>query len=180
MYLNKDKISRLEKVVEKFPQIKEIVRKFNDGGVKWAIAAGTAVYIYCGGDESSLDDVDIWIASESKEKVTDILGQAWQPQSSERHRAVNITLNNLDIFTNCQKLDNGKQILDYKWTKLVEGSLKEVQIGDVSYKIVAPEDVILLKTVNPRDKDKGDIQRLEQIDLDNDYLKKRFEECGYS
>lgn len=61
MYLNKDKISRLEKVVEKFPQIKEIVRKFNDGGVKWAIAAGTAVYIYCGGDESLLDDVDIKI-----------------------------------------------------------------------------------------------------------------------
>lgn len=176
--LNNEQINRLNQVICKFPKLEEIARKFNEDGVKWAIAAGTAVYIYCGGDENSLDDVDIWIASESKEKVAEILGQEWQQQSSERHRAENITFGNLDIFTECRKFDNDKQILDYKWTKLVEENLREVLIGDVSCKIIAPEDAVLLKTANPRDKDRGDIQRLEQIGLDNNYLQKRFDECN--
>lgn len=177
--LKEEENLRLEKVLEKFPKVKEIAKKFNEGGVKWAIAAGTAVFIYCGGDDSLLDDVDIWIASESKQKVVEILGQSWQPQSSERHKAENITFKNLDIFTNCRKFDNDKQILDYRWTKLGEENLREVLIGGVNYKIIVPEDVALLKIANPREKDKIDIQKLEKINLRDDYMQKRKVECNF-
>ncbi len=170
--------NRLKKVVKKFPQIKEIADKFNQGQVKWAIAAGTAVYIYCGGDESLLDDVDIWIASESKEKVVETLSQEWQPQSSERHQAENITLGVFDIFVNCNKLQEGRQLMDYKWTLLSEDHLREEVIEEVSYRIVAPEDVIVLKKPNAREKDIVDINSMEKIGLDNDYLQKRFIECN--
>ena len=168
---------RLEKVIETFPEIKEIVGKFNEVGIKWAIAAGTAAYIYCGGDESSLDDVDIWIASESKEKAAEVLDQEWQSQSSERHKAENIQLGNFDIFTNCRKYQGDKLLLDYQWTDLVEEQLREANIDGINYKIVAPEDVILLKTPNPREKDKEDIRKLENMGLDNNYLQKRKIEC---
>lgn len=177
--LGESETLRLEKIISKFPQIKEIAKKFNDSGAKWAMAAGTTVYIYCGGDESLLDDVDIWIASESKEKVAETLGQQWQPQSSERHKAENITFNNLDIFTGCRKFDNEKQVLDYQWTNLVGEHLRQAKIEDINYFIVAPEDAFLLKIANPREKDKGDIENLKKINLDNDYLLKRKIECKY-
>lgn len=171
---------RLEKVIKKFPQIKEIAKNFNDCGIKWAVAAGTAVYVYCGEDESSLDDFDIWVASESKEKVAEILGQTWQPQSSERHKAENITLGNLDIFINCRKYQEDKLLLDFLWTDLVDEHQRETTINGVSYKIIAPEDVYLLKFPNPREKDKEDIQKLKNTGLDNDFLQKRFKECNFT
>lgn len=177
--LNKKQVSRLEKVIEKFPQIKEIARKFNDGGVKWAIAAGTATYIYCGGDDSLLDDVDIWIASESKERVAEILGLEWQSQSSERHKAENIAFGSFDIFINCRKFREEKQLLEYQWTKLSEDHLREEPIDGVSYKVVSPEDVVVLKKPNAREKDKIDIVLVEKIGLNENYLKERFKECGY-
>lgn len=177
--LKEDEIFRLEKVIEKFPEIIEIAQKFNDTGVKWAIAAGTAVYIYCGGEESLLDDVDIWIASESKEKVAGILNQKWQSQSSKRHKAENITLGSLDIFINCRKYSKDKLLLDYRWTGLVDGQLRHAIIDGINYKIIAPEDVVLLKAPNPREKDKNDIRKLEEIGLDNDYLQKRKVECNH-
>ena len=169
----------MEKIIEKFPSIAEFAKRFNEGGVKWAIAAGTAVFIYCGGDESLLDDVDIWIASESKEKVAEILSQEWRSQSSERHKAENITFDNFDIFTNCRKFDNDNQILDYKWTKLSEENLREILIDGVNYKVVSPEDVVLLKSANPREKDKIDIQKLKQSERYSEYLQKRLIECNY-
>jgi len=177
--LDESEIYRLKKVIDKFPQIKEIAEEFNNGGVKWAMAAGVAVYIYCGGDEGLLDDVDIWIASESKEKVAETLGQSWQSQSSERHKAENITFNNFDIFTGCRKFDNEKQVLDYQWTNLVDENLREAQIEDINYFIIAPEDTFLLKIANPREKDKEDIENLKKINLDNDYLQKRKIECNF-
>lgn len=177
--LNLEQKSHLEKVIEKFPQIKEIAEKFNAGGIKWAVAAGTAVYIYCGGDQSLLDDVDIWIASDSKEKVAEILGQQWQPQLSERHQAENIRLGVFDIFTNCKKLQEGKQIMDYQWTLLSEEHLREEIINGVNYKIVAPEDVVVLKKPNARPKDEIDIDSVKKIGIVNNYLEKRFIECKY-
>lgn len=168
---------RLGRVINKFPEIREMARKFNENGVKWAMAAGTAVYIYAGGDEDKLDDVDILIAKESKEKVAKVLGREWQQQSSGRHKAENITFGNLDIFTNCRKFREGKQLLDYQWTNLVDEHLRETAIDSVSYKIVAPEDVVVLKKPNPREKDKEDIERLVKDGLDQKYLQKRLSEC---
>lgn len=177
--LSEDKILRLGEVVEKFPELKEVAKKFNESGVKWAIAAGTATYIYCGGDENSLDDVDIWVALESREKVSEILGQEWQSQSSERHKAENITFDSLDVFTNCRKYQGDKLLLDYRWTGLVDKQLREMVVDGINYKIIAPEDVILLKIANPREGDKKDIQNLEKINLKDDYLQKRKVECKF-
>jgi len=179
-HLDESKILRLEKVVKKFPEAREIAKKFNDAGIKWAIAAGTAVFIYCGGDESLLDDIDIWIASESKEKTAEILNQSWQPQSSERHKAENIKFKDLDIFINCRKFREDEQLLDYQWTKLSEDHLREEVVEGVSYKIVSPEDVIVLKKPNAREKDKIDIVLVEKIGLDDNYLQERFEECNFN
>lgn len=176
--LSKEQEERLSKVIDKFPQVKDIAQKFNDAGIKWAIAAGTAVYIYCGGDDSLLDDVDIWIASESKERVAEILGTDWQPQSSERHKAENIQFGSFDVFINCRKFREEEQLLDYQWTKLSEDHLREEAIDEVNYKIVSPEDVVVLKKPNAREKDKADIVLVEKIGLDNDYLQKRFNECN--
>lgn len=171
---------RLKRVVEKFPGIKKIATIFNKVKVRWAIAAGTAVYIYCGGDESSLDDVDIWIGSESKEKVAQILDQKWQSQSSERHKAENITLGKFDIFINCRKYQGNKLLLDYQWTDLVDEQLREAIIDGINYKIVAPEDAVLLKDANPREKDKEDISKLRIFGINEDYFRKRVKECRMS
>lgn len=177
--LKEEENLRLEKVLEKFPKVKEIAKKFNEGGVKWAIAAGTAVFIYCGGDDSLLDDVDIWIASESKQKVVEILGQSWQPQSSERHKAVNIHLGEFDIFADCQRFGNGQVFIDYRWTNSVEEYIRLIKVGGIEYRIISPEDVAILKMANPREGDKMDIIQLEKLVLDKSYLQKRKIECNF-
>lgn len=177
--LNEEQIIRLGRAIKKFPNLKEIAKKFNGGGVKWVIAAGTAVYIYAGGDENKLDDVDIWIAKEDKQEMAKVLGKEWQPQSSERHKAENINFGEFDIFTNCRKFQDEKELLDYKWTDSVSEYLREITIDEVDYKIISPEDVILLKMANPREKDKEDILKLKNLGIDQDYLQKRLLECQY-
>lgn len=177
--LNEEQIIRLGRVIKKFPNLKEIAKKFNGGGVKWAIAAGTAVYIYAGGDEDKLDDVDTWIAKEDKQKTAEILGRRWQPQSSERHKAENINFSEFDIFTNCRKFENDKLLLDYCWTDVAEEHLREEIISGVTYRLISPEDVVLLKMANPREKDKEDILKLENLGIDRDYLQERLLECQY-
>lgn len=179
--LNVLQSSRLQKILMKFPQLRRMVSGFNQAEVKWGIAAGTALYIYAGGEEEKLDDVDIWVAREDKGKAATLLGRTWLSRSSERHKAENIELGPIDIFTHCRKFKGKKQLLDYCWTGLVTQSLRRTQLDGVEYRVVSPEDIVLLKMPNPRgEQEMGDIKKLVGLGLDRNYLKQRLGECGAS
>ncbi|MCL5090515.1 MAG: nucleotidyltransferase [Patescibacteria group bacterium] len=178
MKLEEKQISRLQEVIEKFPELKEVAWKLSESGIFWALASGTAAYIYAGGKKDDLDDVDLWIAAEDKGVVTEILGEEWQGQSSPNHMAENIAFDSLDFFTNCRKIRGEEVLLDYRWTKSVDEHLVEVSLDGVDYQIVSPEDVVVLKMVNSREKDQKDVLALEKMGLDKKYLRQRLAECG--
>lgn len=178
-YLDKDQCSRLGRLIEKFPELKTVAWKLNQAGVSWGIAAGSATYIYVGGKEKDLDDVDIWIDAESKVLAAEALGQEWEPHASDRHQAENIALGDFDIFTNCRRIRGEQVLIDYRWTALVDEHLREADIEGIGYRVVSPEDVVALKMVNPREGDKKDVLRIKkEIDLDQPYLRRRLAECG--
>ncbi|MGI5825975.1 MAG: hypothetical protein ACOX50_01025 [Patescibacteria group bacterium] len=176
MQLTEKQLSRLKEVIEEFPELKQLAWKLNQSGISWGIAAGTATYIYIGGKE--LDDVDVWIASEDRVIASGILEKEWETQVSERHQAENIYLDNLDIFSDCRKTRGEETLLDYLWTKNVDEYLTEISIEGIDYRVIAPEDIVVLKMANPRESDKEDILNLEKFGLDKDYLRNRLAECG--
>lgn len=88
--LNNEQISRLNRVICKFPKLEEIAKKFNDRGVKWAIAAGTAVYIYCGGDDNLLDDFDIFADCQRFGNGQVFIDYRWTNSVEEHMRLINV------------------------------------------------------------------------------------------
>lgn len=171
-------ISRLQKIIETFPKIKELALHLNEENIDWALAAGSAYYIYIN-DGQIIDDVDVWISGEDKEKVARILNTSWVSRSSERHQAENIETDSMDIFTNCKKLKDNIQLLDYLWTPSVTQRLRVATIEGVKYQIAAPEDICLLKMANPRnEKEVNQVNKLLGI-TNIKYLDERKRECGY-
>lgn len=176
MKLNREQQLRLEEIINKFPEIKVVADRLNQAGVSWGIAAGAAKYVYIGGGE--LDDVDVWVAAEDKLTVEEVLGQEWQGQFSERHQAENIAFEGLDLFASCRIIKGEEILIDYRWTKAVDDHLLVEEIEGTHYSVIAPEDVVALKMVNPRDEDREDVLALEQMGLDKEYLRNRLAECG--
>jgi len=176
MKLTEDQVRRLKEVIAKFPETKALGWKLSQAGVFWGIASGTAAYIYAG--ERNLHDVCVWISPDDKAIVAEILGLDWEPNVSDRHQSENITTDEMDIFTNCRRIRGEKVLIDYRWTQSVDEHLREAILEGVDYRIIAPEDVVALKMVNPREKDTEDVLRLEKIGLDKKYLRKRLAECG--
>lgn len=171
-------ISRLRKIIETFPKIKGLAFQFNKENIDWALAAGSAYYIYID-DDQIIDDVDVWISQKDKDKVAQILKTRWVPHSSEHHCAENIETDSMDIFTNCKKLKSNIQLLDYLWTPSVTQQLRVATINGVKYQIAAPEDICLFKMANPRnEKEINQINKLLNL-ADKEYLEQRKSECGY-
>lgn len=177
--LSSVQILNFKKIIKKFPQIKTIVNELNQTGIQWAIAAGSAFFVYTGGNEEAIDDVDIWIAGDSKEKTAVILKETWIRHSSERHTAENIEMKPFDIFTNCRKYKDGKKLLDYLWTNSVTDNLRKAIIEGIDYQIVSPEDIVILKIPNPRsEKEMLEVKKLIQFGLNKKYLEERLKECN--
>lgn len=176
--LSNIQISRLQKIIETFPKIKELAFQLNEKNIDWALAAGSAYYIYID-YEQIIDDVDVWISQEDKDKVAQILKTCWVPHSSEHHQAENIETDSLDIFTNCKKLKDNIQLLDYLWTPSVTQQLRVTLIDGVRYQIAAPEDICLLKMANPRNENEINQVNKLLILADKKYLEQRKSECNY-
>jgi len=177
--MNENEVVRLRAIVTQYTDLKKIAYIFDKAKVQWGIAAGSAYFIYSGDESGNDGDIDIWVDQEDKEKVAKLLKIDWTAKSSERHRAENIEMGNFDIFTNCLKINNGKQVLDYRWTDEVTKHLRKETIGGGKYNIISPEDVALLKIANPRSEtEKMQADRL-LASADEDYLKLRKKECGY-
>lgn len=171
-------IPRLQNIINAFPSFSKLANNMNENNVNWAVAAGSAYYVYMGG-EPVWDDIDIWIDGEDKNKVAKLLGMEWTQKQSDRHKAENIEFDIFDIFTNCKKLKNGKVVLDYRWTNLVKNNLKIINLNNVRYYILAPEDVAILKLANPRDNYESEQVKNLLLISDVKYLDLRKKECDY-
>ena len=79
----------LNKLIKTFPGVVSLAKLFNKYKIRWSIAAGSAYYVITG-DTRSLDDVDIWISTEDKTKVENILQRKWDNKQSDKHKAKNI------------------------------------------------------------------------------------------
>jgi hypothetical protein len=177
MKLNKKSQKVLQQLITKYPQLREVAIKLNSFSVNWGIAAGTAYDIHFNKFDANIDDIDILIDSRDKTKVSEIFNIEWEPHSSERHKALNIKYGDFDFFTDCVKYKNGKEIFNYLWTESVTKHLYKADISGVSYKILSPEDVMILKKANPRDDNEvNQIKNLTKIS-NKDYLNLRSDEC---
>ena len=65
--LTDPQVSRLKKIIEKFPEIKKVALQFNQEGIDWGLAAGSPYFIYFG-QEEFLDDADVWVAEKDKNR----------------------------------------------------------------------------------------------------------------
>jgi hypothetical protein len=171
-------IERLNKIINKFPKLKELAKSLNDKNIRWAIAAGSAYFVYKGGG-GELNEVGVWISGSDKDNVESIVGVEWKEDSSERHSAIQIYIDGIDLFTNCKKYKNKTIILDYLWTASVSKNIRSTQISDINYFVVSPEDVAILKMANPRGlKEKRQVRRLLK-NADMGYLENRKRECKF-
>lgn len=176
MKLKSEETQRLRHIIKTFPSVFKLARILNKNKVNWALAAGSAYYIYTG-DESVLDDVDIWIDTQDKINVSELLSKSWVIKKSDKHKAENIEFDKFDLFTNCKKFKGKEEVLNYKWTSSVAKNLRKVEHGGVDYFVISPEDIVLLKLANPRDsKEKIQVEKLLSISNDA-YLELRKTEC---
>jgi hypothetical protein len=174
----KAQVDRLNILVKKFPKIKVLAGILSKNEINWAVAAGSAYFIYTG-CKNKVYEVDVWIAEDDKEKVMNILEIDWKNDSSGRHKAKNIDYFGIDMFTVCKKLKNGQVILDYFWTDSVTNNIRTTVIDGIKYFVAPPEDVALLKIANSRGvKEEKQVLRLLES-ADKRYLMKRKKECGY-
>lgn len=177
--LNKNQILRLKRLIKKTFSIREITLKLNEAKVNWGLAAGIAFFIYFGGENKEMEDVDIWVSEKDKEKVGNLFGQIWRHQLSERHRAENFEFGVFDFFTHCQKYKDGKQLLNYRWTDTVTKNLRKVKIDGIEYRIISPEDIAILKIPNPRNqKELNQINKIMAEGIDQQYFNQRLKECN--
>jgi len=176
--LNTTQSKILKIIINKYPELIDLANTFNKEKINWAIAAGSAYSIYS--NQTDIDDVDIWISAENKNQIGKILNKPWVKNKSDRHEALNITHKSLDLFTNCIKTKNGNQVLDYVWTHSVSTHLRTIQIDNVNYKVLSPEDIVLLKVANPRsDKEIKQISTLiRKPFFQNKYFQLRLKECA--
>ena len=174
------KLNNLSLLLLKFPELKEIAKLLNKNQINWAIAAGSAYFLHYA-DKNEVckqDEIDIFISLKNKTRAAETLKSCWIPKSSKNHKAENIEIKKLDFFTNCIKIKDGKILLHYLWSPILETKLEIIAIDKVDYKLVSREDILILKIPHPRNNiERQQVTKIISSKIDKNYLFKRLKEC---
>ncbi len=152
-----------------------------DAGIRWAVAAGAAVYLYTGNRTPT--DLDILVRPNDLARVARLLGHTHKTGKATWGESLKVEVDSVEIVGSLLlKLDGtlcryslDDEMLSHSRTALFER---------VEVPVLAPEDVIALKAVLQRGPEQGkhdleDIAALAtRMDVDANYLRRRLRQMG--
>ena len=150
-------------------------------GIRWAVAAGAAVYIYTGSRPPT--DLDLMVRPEDLARAGECLGVAPVAAVGPWGEVTKVARDPVEIVGRLVVRLDGRSF-PYEMDQEMLGRARRSVFEGVEVPVLAPEDVIALKAVLQRGPDQGK-HDLEDIDalaamvaVDVGYLRLRLERMG--
>ena len=151
------------------------------GGIPWAVAAGSAVYLYTNSRPPT--DLDILVRPEDLARVTEAMGIAPETEATSWGEVARVQLGSIEIAGGLVA-KSGSNSYPYHLDSEMVSRLRSVTYRGILVSVLSPEDVVALKAVLQRGPEQGkhdleDIAALAAaMPLDTTYLRLRLELMG--
>ena len=151
------------------------------GGVQWAIAAGSAVYLYTGSRPPT--DLDALVRPEDLARAAETLGLAPETETTSWGEVTRIQIGKIEIAGRLTAKAGSNSYQYYLDSDMVS-RLRRVTFHGIQVPVLSPEDVVALKAVLQRgpEHDKHDLEDIEALatamPLDIDYVRLRLDRMG--
>ncbi len=155
--------------------------RLEDGGLDWGVAAGSAVYIYAGNRLPT--DVDLLVRPEDLSKVGSLLGLVPKMERTSWGEEEKIALGEIEIAGGLV-IRVGAESYPYGMDGAMVERLRRGTLEGVEVPVLAPEDIIAMKSVLQRGPEQGkhDIEDIEALaaamEIDAEYLRWRLTQMG--
>ena len=170
----------LETFSQKNPLLKDIILRLNNADICYGLFGGTQVWLTTASRETT--DIDILVANKDFDKVRSLFLDSVYKEK-EIGNFLYLPKHNIEFGSNVSPKVNEVKYLFLLTDPCSENRVK-ITFPDCELYFLNPTDTILLKAILQRGIEKGkhDLEDIEAlvncIEIDKDYLQKRFEECG--
>ena len=149
--------------------------------IRWAVAAGSAVYLYTGSRPPT--DLDTLVHPEDLVKVGETLGLAPETERTSWGEVARILLGRIEIAGRLVA-KVGSASYQYQLDSDMASHLRIVTYHGIQVPVLSPEDVVALKAVLQRgpEQAKHDLEDIKalaaMVPLDDAYLRLRLDRMG--
>ena len=152
--------------------------------IKWGLWAGVGAFFY--GSNREPTDIDIMVRNSDMQRLANCLDEfmVMQPKVVEKDMFIvslaKFKINDYEVET-CSDMTitlEGKKYT-FKCDELLIRKMRKIDIGDINVPVTSPEDIIVVKAICQRGKEKGkyDVEDVSNIlknqEVDWNYLRKR-------